>query len=36
MGDDGDLDEDQAEHIADRVPMPTELIERLTLNLSCS
>jgi hypothetical protein len=34
MGDDGDLDEDHADKIAERVPMPPELIERLTLNLS--
>jgi len=36
MGDDGDIDEELADHIADRVPMPPELIERLTLNLSLS
>lgn len=35
MGDDGDLDDEKAENIADRIPMPAELIERLTLNLSC-
>jgi hypothetical protein len=34
MGDDGDLDEEHADLIADRVPMPDDLISRLTLNLS--
>jgi len=34
MGDRGDLDEEHADLIADRVPMPEDLISRLTLNLS--
>ena len=36
MGDDGDLDEENADKIAQRAPMPPELIKRLTLDLSCS
>lgn len=34
MGDDGDLDEENADAIAERVPMPQDLIDRLTLHLS--
>lgn len=33
MGDDGELDEANTDLIADRVPMPDDLIARLTLNL---
>lgn len=35
MGDDGDLDDEQADRMSERIPMPGGLIERLTLDLTC-
>jgi hypothetical protein len=36
MGDDANIDDEEADRIAARVPMPIELVERLTLNLTCA